>query len=135
MTSKSHLMPPPCRCSSLAAAQLLRLTQHLAACATEAAGQPMLHDLASAAAEWLADPRQLGSAAPPRQPEAGAEADGGSGEALQHIDQVLPLPRCSRRAMSCCTGMHAGTCWHSAALQGLQGGWRASQPGETPRSC
>lgn len=57
----------------------------------------MLHDLASAAAEWLADPRQgLGSAAPPRQPEAGVEADGGSGQALQHIDQVLRPSHCSR---------------------------------------
>jgi hypothetical protein len=63
----------------------------------------MLHDLASAAAEWLADARQgLGSSAPPRQPEAGAEAaDGGSGQALQHIDQVLQPAHCS------CITVHA----------------------------
>lgn len=52
----------------------------------------MLHDLASAAAEWLADARQLASPAPPRKPEAAA-ADGGSGEALQHVNQVSILVR------------------------------------------
>jgi hypothetical protein len=90
----------------------------------------MLHDLASAAAEWLADPRQgLGSAAPPRQPEAGAEAaDGGGGQALQHIDQVLRLPNCSRSnvVLLCCR--HAR--WHLSAQRSTAGapGWLEGQP-------
>ncbi len=78
----------------------------------------MLHDLASAAAEWLADGKQLASPAPPRKPEAAA-ADGGSGEALQHVKEVSSLVRSilPNREFQAAYGLfvyHFGTCQTSA---------------------
>ncbi len=75
------------RCGSLPPPLLLRLTQHLAATAADAAGGPMLHELAAAAGEWLADGQRLRSPAPPQKP-AVAAPEGGDGQALQHIAQV-----------------------------------------------
>ena len=63
---------PVARCASLRAPLLLRLTQHMAAAANAAAGEPVLHILAAAAEDFVRDPARLASPVPPHKPPSGA---------------------------------------------------------------
>lgn len=60
------------RCGSLQAPLLLRLTQHMAAAADAAAGEPVLHILAAAAEDFMRDPARLACPVPPHKPASGA---------------------------------------------------------------
>jgi hypothetical protein len=97
-TQTSYPHAPPLvgvRCTGVPAAALLTLTRRLALQAAELAGQAMVFELASAAAEGLEEcllaPLPLSALLPPPGDGGGAEPADGGAELAQHAERELRL--------------------------------------------